>query len=306
MIVPERVERLQIVKILFVSGKGGVGKSTVAATLALQAARAGQKTLLVELGNRSFYGLAFKKNFSATPSPWRDGVDIALWDGNSCLREYALHLLKSEALYKLFFENAVSRSLIQVAPGLAELAILGKITSGPPRNVGPKLPYDTLIVDAFASGHFLALLRAPLGFAEAVRFGPMGNESRDIAKVLRDPEICRYCFVTLPESLPVQETGELVASFKELVPNIAPEICLNRWLQPAMAAQVKAPVGGDKDDFAHDLARRRESEVAAETQFQGLKTWIAPWILETDFEKTVLQLAEIVSTPQGGAGEVKP
>lgn len=283
-------------KILFVSGKGGVGKSTVAATLALQAARAGQKTLLVELGNRSFYGLAFKKTFTAKPSPWRDGVDIALWDGNSCLREYALHLLKSEALYKLFFENAVSRSLIQVAPGLAELAILGKITSGPPRNVGPKLPYDTLVVDAFASGHFMALLRAPMGFAEAVRFGPMGNESREIAKVLRDPEMCRYCFVTLPESLPVQETTELVKSFTELIPNVKPEICFNRWLQPAMAAQVKTPEGRDKDDFMHDLARRRDSEHEAETSFTGLKTWVAPWVLETDFEKTVLQLASEVKS----------
>lgn len=283
-----------------------MGKSTVAATLALQAARAGQRTLLVELGSRSFFGLAFRKTFTAEPAPWREGVDVALWDGNSCLREYALHLLKSETLYRLFFENAVSRSLIQVAPGLAELSILGKITSGPPRNVGPKLPYDTLVVDAFSSGHFLALIRAPLGFAEAVRFGPMGSESRDIAKILRDPAICRYCFVTLPESLPVQETAELVASFRELVPDVPPEICFNRWLQPAMGAQVKTPDGGDKDDFMHDLARRRASEREAETRFAGLKTWVAPWILETDFEKTVLQLADIVSPPRGAAGEVKP
>lgn len=282
-------------KILFVSGKGGVGKSTVAATLALKAAREGKKTLLVELGSRSFYGLAFGRSFSPTPAPWREGVDITLWDGNSCLREYALHLLKSESLYRLFFENAVSRSLIQVAPGLAELAILGKITSGPPRNVGPKLPYDILVVDAFASGHFLALIRAPLGFAEAVRFGPMGSESRQIAAVLRDPQICRYCFVTLPESLPVQETAELVESFRALVPDVPPEICLNRWLQPAMAAQTNAGAEADRVDFLADLSRRRESEREAEKKFADLKTWTAPWILETDFEKTVLQLADEVS-----------
>lgn len=282
-------------KILFVSGKGGVGKSTVAAALALKAARSGKKTLLVELGNRSFYSLAFKKSFSSQPSPWREGVDLAVWDGSSCLREYALHLLKSKALYKIFFENAVSKSLIQVAPGLSELSIAGKITSGPPRNIGPRLPYDLLVIDAFASGHFLALLRAPMGFAEAIRFGPMGKESRDITQILRDPEVCSYCFVTLPEELPVQETLELSRSFKELIPT-APTICLNRWLDPQMAAAVTQESGStDKDSadaYLSDLSRRRQSERQAEEQLKKFKTWTAPWILSTDFEQTVLGLSE--------------
>jgi anion-transporting ArsA/GET3 family ATPase len=283
------------VKILFVSGKGGVGKSTVAATLALKAAREGQRTLLVELGNRSFYSLAFKKNFTSQPQSWREGVDLALWDGNSCLREYAIHFLKSEALYKLFFENPVSKSLIQVAPGLSELSMLGKITSGPPRNVGPKLPYDKMVIDAFASGHFLALLRAPLGFAEAVRYGPMGKESREIVEILRDPAICSYTFVTLPEELPVQETLELAESFKALIPNVPPTICLNRWMQPAMAAHVSTPTD---DLFGADLKRRRDSELHAETTFKDFNTWKNPWVLSTDFEQSVLRLAEWKEGPQ--------
>jgi anion-transporting ArsA/GET3 family ATPase len=113
-------------EIRLISGKGGVGKSSVAAAMALNEAKKGRKTLLAELGHQSFFEPAFQQPVRNTPSPWKKGVDLVLWDGTSCLREYALHLLKSETLYKLFFENSISRTLIQIAPGLSELAIWEK------------------------------------------------------------------------------------------------------------------------------------------------------------------------------------
>lgn len=301
MIPSPSVERLGLVKIIFVSGKGGVGKSSVAAALALKSARSGAKTLLAELGNTSFFAIALRQAFTSTPQPWREGVDVVVWDGVSCLREYALHLLKSEALYRLFFENAVSKSLIHVAPGLSELAILGKITSGPPRNVGPKLPYDVVVVDGFASGHFLALLRAPVGFAAAVHMGPMGEQSRAMMAVLKNPEICSYHFVSLPEELPVQETFEMVQAMKELVPQ-QPWIVKNRWLPQDMRA---APISSSqqRDPFVVDICHRREREEHAENIFKGHPTWIAPWTLATDFEQVVLgisaQIPDVI-LPRGG------
>jgi anion-transporting ArsA/GET3 family ATPase len=142
---------------VFVSGKGGVGKSLVAAALASGAAEVGRKTLLVETGDRSYYrdflGLS---RVDHEPRPSGLGFDVALWSGESCLREYVLHLLKLERLYKIFFENKVMRALVNVAPGLGEIAILGKITSGV-RKVGPPLNYDTIVVDMPATGHALAL-----------------------------------------------------------------------------------------------------------------------------------------------------
>lgn len=293
MIPVSRIEKLPTMKILFVSGKGGVGKSTIAAALALKSARSGAKTLLVELGNRSFFSLALGQNFENSPKSWREGLDVALWDGPSCLHEYAVHLIKSEALYRLFFENSVSKALIQVAPGLAELAMLGKITSGPPRNVGPKMPYDTLVVDAFASGHFLAMLRAPLGFAEAIRRGPMGEQSRAIIEVLRDSKICQYHFVTLPEELPVQETQELITDFRKIVLT-PPKIWLNRWLATSLVE--KLTFASATDPFLADLLRRRAHERAAETAFASEQTATAPWILSNDFEECVLQLADHFQT----------
>ncbi len=222
-------------KIIFVTGKGGVGKSAVAAAIALKEAQSGQKTLLVELGYQSFYQDYFNlPKVGYQPQKLKDNLDVALWSGPECLKEYAKHLLKVESLYKLFFENSVTKALIQVAPALSEIAILGKITSHP-RKVGPPLNYDCLVIDAFATGHFLALMRAPHGMSEAIRFGPMGEQSRSIEKVLQDPKICQYFVVSFPEELPVVEGIELWQGIYDSV-KIKPTHIFNRVLNPSPQA----------------------------------------------------------------------
>lgn len=140
-----------------------------------------------------------------------------------------LYLLKIESLHRLFFENLITKSLIDAAPGLKELAILGKITSGPPRYVGPKLNYDFLVVDAFSSGHFFALLKAPMGMAETFRFGPMADQSRGIMKTINNPKLTQIHIVTLPEELPYQETLEVIQQL-DSVTSIKPQVWLNKWV----------------------------------------------------------------------------
>ena len=104
-------------EIHFVTGKGGTGKSVLAAGLALREARKGRKTLLVELGDRSFYKDFFSlPAVDYQPTPFEKNLDIARWSGLDALREYAIYLVKVERLVKLFFENSVSRSLIEIAP----------------------------------------------------------------------------------------------------------------------------------------------------------------------------------------------
>lgn len=215
-------------EIHFVTGKGGVGKSTCALGLASAASRSGRKTLLVELGERSYFRDFLRLSavgYGPTPSGF--GFDVARWSGPECLREYAGHLIKVDALAELFFRNNVSRSLIDIAPAVKELAVLGKATSGP-RGHGPASPHEVLVIDAPSTGHFLALLRAPGGMAEAVRFGPMGEQSRAIQAALRDPGLCRYHLVTLAEEMPLKETEELAAELRPLVGgNIA--VVLNKF-----------------------------------------------------------------------------
>lgn len=217
-------------KILFVSGKGGVGKSLIAAGIARQQAETGRRVLLVEIGDTSYYQDFFGlSRIGHEPEPTAMGFDVALWSGESCLKEYVLHFLKLERVFKIFFENRVMRALINVAPGLNEIAILGKVTSGI-RKVGPPLKYDLIVVDCYATGHALALFQAPRGLQEAIGFGPMGTQSREIEQVLRDPQLCGYAVVTLLEEMPVTETLEFRRAVRKEL-GVQPAIIANKVLR---------------------------------------------------------------------------
>lgn len=234
-------------EIHFVTGKGGVGKSVVAAALALKKTQEGKKVLLVELGDQSFFKDFFGlPQVGYQPVPLRPGLSLALWTGEQCLQEYARHLIKVEALAKLFFENAIMRAFINVAPGLPELAILGKVTSGP-RKHGPPLPFDCLVVDAFATGHFIALMEAPKGMAQAVQFGPMGEQSRSIDACLRDEELTRYHIVSLAEELPLKETLELSERLTQEF-RVHPELIMNKIIQVPVANAELAEAAKEKSD----------------------------------------------------------
>ena len=279
-------------QLIFVTGKGGVGKSAVAAAVALKHAQAGKRTLLAELGYQSFYkdyfGLAKVTYQSQTLKP---NLDLALWSGPECLREYALHLLKVEAIYKLFFENAVTRSLVNIAPGVSELSILGKITSGH-RKVGPPLDYEVVVVDAFATGHFLAMLRAPHGMAQAIKFGPMGEQSRSIEAVLQNPAISEYLVVSIPEELPVIEALELSKGI-HAVTGIMPKHLFNKALHLSSAVFNEHPQEPALQKFQKQLAKKNEDELKLE---QDLKNQAMvsrlPFVSSLDPWTVVNKLAE--------------
>lgn len=274
-----QTEKLMSQQIHFVSGKGGVGKSVVAAALALKLSREGRRTLLVELGTRSFYKTFFSMEEPGFSGRENKGLWIAQWTGEDCLKEYARHLIKVPALADLFLENQVSRSLINVAPALPELAILGKATSGPRRH-GPKLAFEAIVIDAPATGHFLSLLRAPKGMSEAIRFGPMGEQSRGIDAVLRDPQICQTHLVSLPEELPVQETEELVAALKQGW-SYQPRIYLNKWmdLDQVSEASLQGP-----HPFARFVRVTRDRQLSLKKRLEGLslEMRLLPLVIEED------------------------
>jgi len=286
-------------EINFVTGKGGVGKSAVAAALALRRAREGKRTALVELGDQSyfrdFFGLS---EVSYRPQSLEIGgvqLGLAQWSGQECLREYALHILKIESLYRLLLENSVSRALMNVAPALPELAILGKITSGPPRNVGPKFPYDVIVVDAYASGHFMALLQAPEGLGSAIRFGPMGEQARSIQAVLKDPKICHYFVVTLPEELPVVEGLELADNIRKLTGQKA-KIIYNRQLEidNDLGKELDALKSSSLEAFGKYLAalRARQNSYLSKIQKSGFSVQGLPWVLSADAKVLVDELSK--------------
>lgn len=288
-------------KILFVTGKGGVGKSLVAAGIAREQAQAGRKVLLVEVGENSYY-----KDFWRLPEIGHDpkpvpgqGFDLALWSGETCLREYVLFYLKLEQLYKLFFENKVMRSLINVAPGLSEIAILGKITSEI-RKVGPPLNYDLIVVDTFATGHALALFRAPKGMMEAIRLGPMGHHSREILEVMQNEELTAYVVVSLLEELPVVETLEFQQSLKAEL-GVKSEVIANKVLQAPVSTNSLGAVEPELakeglGEFVSYLSGllKRQSELLSELKKASSRVLTVPLIFSDKPNVLVDKTAEAV------------
>ncbi len=223
-------------RIVFVTGKGGVGKSTVAAATALEFARQGKSVLLVELGTRSFYAPFLGIPVSESPVVWRNSIQVERWDVQSALREYITHYLIFKSAANMVLNNMVMQALIGAAPSLSEIAVLGKITA-PMLNDWYRRDVDVVVVDAYATGQFMTLLRAPRGFAAIAANGSLHRQSRKITAILSDPAVCEYRLVTLAEEMPVTEACEMAASLRAET-GIEPTIYCNRMLPIPDAAML--------------------------------------------------------------------
>lgn len=202
-------------KIYFVTGKGGVGKSTAAAFLARRETVLGRKTLLVEMGPWSYYQKWWSRTSEATYAPQKTpyGFDWALWTGEDCLKEYVTHLVKVPFVGRAFLDNSWMRALIKIAPGLREISFLGKVTSQI-REHGPQMNYDTIVVDAVSSGHFISLLQAPEGLKGMAKIGPIHEQCTQILNALHSDAVETFLVSTL-ETFAVQETAELHGSLQK-------------------------------------------------------------------------------------------
>ena len=202
--------------LIFISGKGGTGKTTFSLLLARYLAGLGKKTLLVELAKRSSSRPMTEMPGHGTylPESTPFGFDLALLKGRDCLVEYISSFLRVESLTQQFFESSIIRSLVDVAPGLNDLAILGKLTSHL-RSHGPSFQYDHIVVDAHSTGSFLSLLKAPQLLGASVSRGPLHTQCLGIQKVLKNKSQVQYFFLGLFEELPVDELHETLEEFQD-------------------------------------------------------------------------------------------
>jgi anion-transporting ArsA/GET3 family ATPase len=194
-----------------VTGKGGVGKSTVALAMALIAARRGKRVLLCEVNpsesiTRFFAGVAL----TGVPEVVLPGITMVALIPAEAMREYGLLMLKFKTLYNAVFENRIVRYFLRAVPSLGEFVMLGKLWyhEQEKRNDGTPL-YDTIIVDAPATGHLVSWLRVPQVFDEMMPAGPIKSSAGDMLAMLRDPRRAMLDIVLVPEEMPVNEAVEL-------------------------------------------------------------------------------------------------
>ena len=209
-------------KILIVSGKGGVGKTTVAAALALTAARNGRNVCIAEVDRKgSLPGLFKRPELTYEPSellPGLWGLNIVPEDSLAEYLEVQYHMRR---ISKVFTSTHFVDFITTAAPGLKDILVLGKIWYlEQNRGSGTKHDFDTIIVDAPAAGHMLTFFSAPMGLADAVRVGPVRRQSDWLVQMLQDPKRTRVHLVTLPEEMPVAETLETSKTIDEQL-NIA-------------------------------------------------------------------------------------
>ncbi len=197
-------------RLILVVGKGGVGRTTVAAAIAAECARRGRKTLVCQTNANDRLGPYYGK-----PPVGTDPVQLApnLFAINTnpaaAIAEYGLMVLKFKTVYEMVFENRVTKAFLRAIPGLDDYALLGKVWFHTTEEKRGKAVWDTVVFDMPASGHSVSMLRVPTVITETVPDGPLTRDARAVKELLTDRERTAAILVTLAEEMPVNEACEL-------------------------------------------------------------------------------------------------
>ena len=197
-------------RVLLVTGKGGVGKTTVATALALEAASQGKRTLLCETqGSDAVPRLFGKTSRGYDIQPLQDKLFTMSIDGGKAIEDYIVQQVKVRALYKLVFRNRVMGPFMDAVPGLHDLTQLGKVFDLEREKSFGRPVWDLVIVDAPATGHGLTMLDSPKAMMELTVAGPFHENAKLVHDLFMDARKVGIVLVTLPEDMPVNETLDL-------------------------------------------------------------------------------------------------
>jgi anion-transporting ArsA/GET3 family ATPase len=207
--------------LLYVTGKGGVGKTTVAAAIGLAAAQLGRRTIVCEVAEQDRMSRAFARQGVRPEQEVQLSQD--LWaitiDPQQALEEWLSRQLGGGPAGRLLGHSHAFQYFVAAAPGAKELITIAKVWELAQRERWNRQnrAYDLVVVDAPASGHGIAMLTTPRTFGEIARVGPIRRQAYRVSEMLADPERTGYVAVALPEEMPVNETIELEGKVREAV-----------------------------------------------------------------------------------------
>ena len=207
-------------RLVMITGKGGVGKTTIASAIAVAAKERGLRTLLIEVGATDNLPQLFGVKIPLYEiTRIEDGLYGFRLDPFHALEDYLITNMKVEWAAKKFLQTDVIRYLTQAAPGWRELITLGKIwyTEQAVDKKTKKPEWDLLVVDAPATGHGISFLRVPQVILETMKYGPIHTNTQRVQDLLTDTKRTLLSVVTLPEEMPINEAIEIHAAAKNVL-----------------------------------------------------------------------------------------
>ncbi len=208
-------------RLLFFTGKGGVGKSTVVASLALAATHMGKRALIVEIDTESSMKRIFNVPFVGfEPMEMLDDVWAISINPDEALAEYIQQHVRLQMVADLIRKNSVLQYFFKTAPAVNELVSINKLYNLlKEREPGTRMPqYDVILVDLPATGHALSFLQTPQMLQQLVGVGALSRILKRYETLFSDARTTLLNLVTLPEEMPVTETIELYENLKKRVP----------------------------------------------------------------------------------------
>ncbi|MBF6335323.1 ArsA family ATPase [Nocardia abscessus] len=272
---PKRAEQARL---HYVSGKGGTGKSTVAAALALALAAGGRRVLLVEVESRQ----SIAQLFDLPPLPPTE-TRIATADGGGEVVALALDIEHAfleylDMFYNLGFAGRAMRRMgaiefvTTIAPGLRDVILTGKIKECAVRvDKSGKRVYDEIVVDAPPTGRIAGFLDVTKAMAEVAKGGPIASQAEGVSQLLHSDQTMIH-LVTLLEALPVQETADAIAELTAADLRIG-TVIVNRATEGQLPPELRArAAAGDLDADAVRAGLASAGITLSDSDFQGLLT----------------------------------
>ena len=245
-------------RVMIVAGKGGVGKTTVTAALAVAATRAGMNVLIIEVEGKSGLAACFHQPpLTYEEEELRPGLRARTLTPDDALVEY----LHDHGLRRIGRRLSASGALEVVAtavPGMKDILVLGKVKQLERAGVA-----DLIVLDAPAAGHAVQFLLSTRGLQDAVKVGPVQKQASDVVELLTDPTRCQVMLVTLPEETPVNELVDTAFAIEDRAGVALGPIVVNGCLPDVDGLSVAAARGrrgssGRRGPRGH-RARRRGS-----------------------------------------------
>jgi anion-transporting ArsA/GET3 family ATPase len=289
-------------RIVFVTGKGGVGKSTVSVALGLAAAARGMRTIVCEVSAQEHASRIFHRAAVGFHE-----VEMAerLWtisiDPDHALREYLLLQLKVRAMRDLLVRSRIFNYFAAATPGLRELLTIGKIweLAQLDRKVKKGRKYDLVIVDAPATGQGIGFLQTPRTFASIARVGPIRAQAEALDAMITDHKQTAAAIVAFPEEMPVNESAVLERELVDEIGVVVEAVYMNALYpdrfserdEQRLIEASEVAYGSARGAIRAALSERRRAE-AHRKQLQRLETMVRspvrtlPFIFEPELGVT--------------------